>query len=741
MFNEFDVTKAMQGIFGWFKGQTDVGQSLRDIQKASSKKLANLEQAMKSHESKILESYNELNESLKDFGNLTPSDLGIKLGNISKFLESLPEINELPENHVLRSIKKGLLKKKETIEYQLDLHNRSTETLSSIQGWVNSNTLELKDLRFLQGKVELKLRELQRDGAVLQITQGQIEQIETHLNDLTKFIKSEEEIQSVSVQLAALNLRELGKIQHSELDALVQKLNEIFSSTQLQTHQVEVEKLKEQINTTQQNLSLELSKQIEEKTNFFNKLIEAPTNKPAQSFTSSTEIQTRLLLLEKVYERFQSSTILSEEHIALKEQVNKLIPLYLEELRNVVTLLKNAEAVHAQVNQLSKQPLSELTTVSLESNIQKLQTWKTQLQEQVEFLGNNSNAGLALQTVILSVEERLNDINEEIQTRYELGNSLKELIKAPTNKPAQSFKTSSEIEKYIENLENQLRGLVESSTVYEEHVALKQKATMEVVPQYLEKLQKVSTQLKNVELIQSKLDEVNKKTVLKQITGSPKVNIEELQAWQTQLEEELQSLNNNFNAFLVVQNVLKEVKQRLSKIENALEFFKSLDLPLGDKTLAKEIQAAEESLQKIKINFKRQETGSPYRLANVTHKVLPLTYNQETGVITITYDYVPDPGQGIHSESQTATFNLKTGGLSLPYANQFTSGRTNYLKSNGNGAMTFDDYKNSVENLLGYISSKLSNERVELVSWDVLREVQETITRLYLLKQAERLFC
>jgi hypothetical protein len=58
-----------------------------------------------------------------------------------------------------------------------------------------------------------------------------------------------------------------------------------------------------------------------------------------------------------------------------------------------------------------------------------------------------------------------------------------------------------------------------------------------------------------------------------------------------------------------VQNVLKEVKQRLSKIENALEFFKSLDLPLGDKILAKEIQAAEESLQRIKINFKKQETG------------------------------------------------------------------------------------------------------------------------------------
>jgi hypothetical protein len=305
----------------------------------------------------------------------------------------------------------------------------------------------------------------------------------------------------------------------------------------------------------------------------------------------------------------ESSTILSEEHIALKEQVNKLIPLYLEELRNVVTLLKNAEVVHAQVNQLSEQPLSESSTVSLESNIQKLQTKQTQLKKQVEFLGNNSNAGLALQTVISSIEERLNNLDTEIQTRYELGNSLKELIKTPTNKPAQSFKTSSEIEKHIENLENQLKGLVESSTVYEEHVVLKQKATMEVVPQYLEKLKDVATQLKNVELIQSKLNEVNKKTVLEQITESPKGSIEELQAWQTQLEEELQSLNKNSNAFSVVQNVLKEVKQRLSKIENALEFFKSLDLPLGDKILAKEIQAAEESLQRIKINFKKQETG------------------------------------------------------------------------------------------------------------------------------------
>jgi DNA repair exonuclease SbcCD ATPase subunit len=555
--------------------------------------------------------------------------LGITLANISKFLESLPEINELPENHVFRSIKKDLLKKEAKIEDQLGLHNRFTETLSSIQGWksqienidtsnpiqgwVNSNTLGLKNLSLLQGKVERELRELQRDGAVLQTTKEQIQQIRIHLESLTEFIESEkqikEEIQSVSVQLAALNSRGLGEIQHSELDTLEQKLSQISSSTQLQTHQVEVEKLKEQINTTQQNLSLELSKQIEEKTQFFNKFIKIPTDRPAQSFTNLAEAEKHIKNLENQMRNLESSTILSEEHIALKEQVNKLIPLYLEELRNVVTLLKNAEVVHAQVNQLSEQPLSESSTVSLESNIQKLQTKQTQLKKQVEFLGNNSNAGLALQTVISSIEERLNNLDTEIQTRYELGNSLKELIKTPTNKPAQSFKTSSEIEKHIENLENQLKGLVESSTVYEEHVVLKQKATMEVVPQYLEKLKDVATQLKNVELIQSKLNEVNKKTVLEQITESPKGSIEELQAWQTQLEEELQSLNKNSNAFSVVQNVLKEVKQRLSKIENALEFFKSLDLPLGDKILAKEIQAAEESLQRIKINFKKQETG------------------------------------------------------------------------------------------------------------------------------------
>jgi hypothetical protein len=85
---------------------------------------------------------------------------------------------------------------------------------------------------------------------------------------------------------------------------------------------------------------------------------------------------------------------------------------------------------------------------------------------------------------------------------------------------------------------------------------------------------------------------------------------------------------------------------------------------------------------------------------------------------------------------------LKTGGLSLQSKNQFTSGRINYLiKSNGNGAMTFDDYKNSVGNLLTYISSKLIDGRIELVSVDTLSNINKAITRLYLLKQAKRLFC
>ncbi|MFN5539020.1 MAG: hypothetical protein ACK481_03040, partial [Candidatus Melainabacteria bacterium] len=573
----------------------------------------------------------------------------------------------------------------------------------------------------------------------------QIQQIRIHLESLTEFIESEkqikEEIQSVSVQLAALNSRGLGEIQHSELDTLEQKLSQISSSTQLQMNAVGAKELNNQINRTRQNLSLELSKQIEEKTKFFNKLIEAPTNKPAQSFTSSSEIEKYIENLENQLRGLVESSTVYEEHVALKQKAMEVIPLHLEELRNVVTLLKNAEAVHAQVNQLSEQPLSESSTVSLESNIQKLQTKQTQLKKQVEFLGNNSNAGLALQTVISSIEERLNNLDTEIQTRYELGNSLKELIKTPTNKPAQSFTSSTEIQTRLLLLEKVYERFQSSTILSEEHIALKEQVN-KLIPLYLEELQNVATQLKNAESVQAELNQVSQQSVLEQITESPKGSIEELQAWQTQLEEELQSLNKNSNAFSVVQNVLKEVKQRLSKIENALEFFKSLDLPFGDKTLAKEIQAAEESLQEMKINFKKQETGSPFRLAYVTHKVLPPTYNQETGVIEIPYHYVPDPGQGIYSESQTAKVNLKTGGLSLQSKNQFTSGRINYLiKSNGNGAMTFDDYKNSVGNLLTYISSKLIDGRIELVSVDTLSNINKAITRLYLLKQAKRLFC
>jgi DNA repair exonuclease SbcCD ATPase subunit len=554
--------------------------------------------------------------------------LGITLANISKFLESLPEINELPENHVFRSIKKDLLKKEAKIEDQLGLHNRFTETLSSIQGWksqienidtsnpiqgwVNSNTLGLKNLSLLQGKVERELRELQRDGAVLQTTKEQIQQIRIHLESLTEFIESEkqikEEIQSVSVQLAALNSRGLGEIQHSELDTLEQKLSQISSSTQLQMNAVGAKELNNQINRTRQNLSLELSKQIEEKTQFFNKFIKIPTDRPAQSFTSSSEIEKYIENLENQLRGLVESSTVYEEHVALKQKAMEVIPLHLEELRNVVTLLKNAEAVHAQVNQLSEQPLSESSTVSLESNIQKLQTKQTQLKKQVEFLGNNSNAGLALQTVISSIEERLNNLDTEIQTRYELGNSLKELIKTPTNKPAQSFTSSTEIQTRLLLLEKVYERFQSSTILSEEHIALKEQVN-KLIPLYLEELQNVATQLKNAESVQAELNQVSQQSVLEQITESPKGSIEELQAWQTQLEEELQSLNKNSNAFSVVQNVLKEVKQRLSKIENALEFFKSLDLPLGDKILAKEIQAAEESLQRIKINFKKQETG------------------------------------------------------------------------------------------------------------------------------------
>ncbi|MFN5540653.1 MAG: hypothetical protein ACK481_11465, partial [Candidatus Melainabacteria bacterium] len=233
MFDENGFTNAMKGLIGWFRGHIDVGQSLRDIQEASSKKLAKLEQAMQSHESKFLHSYNGLNESIKDFKNLTSSALDIALGNIDNLLTSLPPIEDLPENHVFRSIKKDLIAQKAKIEDQLGLHNRSTETLSSIQGWksqienidtsnpiqgwVNSNTLGLKNLSLLQGKIELELAGLQRDGAVLRTTQEQIQQIRIHLESLTEFIESEkqikEEIQSVSVQLAALNSRGLGEIQ------------------------------------------------------------------------------------------------------------------------------------------------------------------------------------------------------------------------------------------------------------------------------------------------------------------------------------------------------------------------------------------------------------------------------------------------------------------------------------------------------------------------------------------------
>ena len=80
--------------------------------------------------------------------------------------------------------------------------------------------------------------------------------------------------------------------------------------------------------------------------------------------------------------------------------------------------------------------------------------------------------------------------------------------------------------------------------------------------------------------------------------------------------------------------------------------------------------------------------------------------------------------------------------MSLQSKNQFTSGRINYLiKNNGNGAMTFDDYKNSVGNLLTYISSKLIDGRIELVSVDTLSNINKAIARLYLLEQVKRLFC
>jgi hypothetical protein len=128
-------------------------------------------------------------------------------------------------------------------------------------------------------------------------------------------------------------------------------------------------------------------------------------------------------------------------------------------------------------------------------------------------------------------------------------------------------------------------------------------------------------------------------------------------------------------------------------------------------------------------------------LANVTHKVLPLTYNQETGVMEITTSSNPDPGQGVPAESNTAKFNLETGELWLTYSTGGTVGRINFLNGKGSGAMTFADYQESVNKLLGHISSKLIDGRIELVSVDTLSNINKAITRLYLLKQAERLFC
>ncbi|MFN5540018.1 MAG: hypothetical protein ACK481_08190, partial [Candidatus Melainabacteria bacterium] len=94
VFNENGFTNAMKGLIGWFKGQTGVGKSLINIQEASSRKLTRLEQAMTSHESQLEQHFDSLNESLKDFNNLTSSALDIALGNIDNLLTSLPPIED-----------------------------------------------------------------------------------------------------------------------------------------------------------------------------------------------------------------------------------------------------------------------------------------------------------------------------------------------------------------------------------------------------------------------------------------------------------------------------------------------------------------------------------------------------------------------------------------------------------------------------------------------------------------------